>query len=175
MKYQRARDYIEVLKPRASILLTFIGVCSAIIAGDGQLSPRLLLIALTIFATPFAAADDAEAIANRIGVTDGICALLGDTECQLALDLAQRTNLTFFVQLASAEDVAAAARAADAAGLYGTRIFVARGSRSRIGLAENVADALVDVNASMNPSRAELVRVLRPGGRAIQGSGELLG
>ena len=37
------------MKPRASILLTFIGVCAAIIAGDGNLSPKLLLIALTIF------------------------------------------------------------------------------------------------------------------------------
>ncbi|MBI2831945.1 MAG: UbiA family prenyltransferase [Chloroflexi bacterium] len=45
----RARDYIEVLKPSASFLLTFIGVCVAIIAADGRLSPRFLLIALTIF------------------------------------------------------------------------------------------------------------------------------
>ena len=37
------------MKPRASILLTFIGVCAAIIAGDGVLSLQLLLIALTIF------------------------------------------------------------------------------------------------------------------------------
>ncbi|MFC2004041.1 protoheme IX farnesyltransferase [Chloroflexota bacterium] len=37
------------MKPRASILLTFIGVCAAIIAGDGYLSLKLLLIALTIF------------------------------------------------------------------------------------------------------------------------------
>ncbi|MFC1943730.1 protoheme IX farnesyltransferase [Chloroflexota bacterium] len=36
------------MKPRASILLTFIGVCAAVIAGDGNLSPKLLLIALTI-------------------------------------------------------------------------------------------------------------------------------
>ena len=43
------KDYIEVLKPRASILLTFIGVCASIIAGDGHLSLELLLIALTIF------------------------------------------------------------------------------------------------------------------------------
>lgn len=47
--YKVVRNYIEVLKPRASILLAFIGVCAAIIAGDGDLSLRLLLIALTIF------------------------------------------------------------------------------------------------------------------------------
>ncbi len=44
-----AKDYIEVLKPSASILLTFIGVCAAIIAADGRLSLRFLFIALTIF------------------------------------------------------------------------------------------------------------------------------
>ncbi len=38
-----------MLKPRASILLTFIGVCATVIAGEGHLSLKLLLIALTIF------------------------------------------------------------------------------------------------------------------------------
>ena len=38
-----------MLKPRASILLTFIGVSAAIIAANGSLSPGLLLIALAIF------------------------------------------------------------------------------------------------------------------------------
>ena len=36
------------MKPRESSLLTFIGVCAAIIAGDGDLSWKLLFIALTI-------------------------------------------------------------------------------------------------------------------------------
>ena len=41
-------NYIEVLKPRASILLTFIGICSAVLATGGNISSRLLLIFLTI-------------------------------------------------------------------------------------------------------------------------------
>ncbi len=49
MKRRTARDYLEVLKPRASILLTFIGTGAAIAAGNGHISPKLLLIALTIF------------------------------------------------------------------------------------------------------------------------------
>jgi len=49
MKRKTVKNYIEVLKPRASLLLTFVGVCAAIIAGDGHLSLELLLIALTIF------------------------------------------------------------------------------------------------------------------------------
>ena len=46
--YKTVKNYIEVLKPRQSSLLTFIGVCAAIVAGDGHLPLRLLLIALTI-------------------------------------------------------------------------------------------------------------------------------
>jgi len=42
------KNYIGVLKPLPSILLTFIGVCAAVIAGEGQLSPKLLLVLVTI-------------------------------------------------------------------------------------------------------------------------------
>ena len=48
-QYRTAKNYIETLKPRASLLLTFIGFCAAVIAGDGHLSLELLLIAVTIF------------------------------------------------------------------------------------------------------------------------------
>ncbi len=41
-------DYIEVLKPRESSLLTFIGICAAIIAGDGHLTISLFIVGLTI-------------------------------------------------------------------------------------------------------------------------------
>lgn len=47
--YQTARDYVEVLKPRESSLITFIGVCTAVIAGGGHLSwDKLLLVLITI-------------------------------------------------------------------------------------------------------------------------------
>jgi len=40
--------YVEILKPLPSILLAFIGVGTAVIAGSGQLSPYLLLVLVTI-------------------------------------------------------------------------------------------------------------------------------
>jgi len=47
--YQVIRNYVEVLKPGASLLLTFIGVCAAVIAGDGQPPlDKLLLTTVTI-------------------------------------------------------------------------------------------------------------------------------
>ena len=43
------KNYIEVLKPRESSLLTFIGLCTAIIAGEGYPPlDRLLLAGVTI-------------------------------------------------------------------------------------------------------------------------------
>jgi protoheme IX farnesyltransferase len=43
------RDYIEVLKPRESSLITLIGVCTAVIAADGQPSlGRLVFVLITI-------------------------------------------------------------------------------------------------------------------------------
>ena len=39
-----AANYIEVLKPLPTVLLAFIGVAAAIIAGEGQLSLRLLMV-----------------------------------------------------------------------------------------------------------------------------------
>jgi len=47
----RVKNYIEVLKPLPSILLTFIGVCAAIIAGEGQLSLKLFLVLIAILLT----------------------------------------------------------------------------------------------------------------------------
>lgn len=45
---RKIADYIGILKPLPSILLAFIGLCAAIIAGDGELDPRLFQIAITI-------------------------------------------------------------------------------------------------------------------------------
>ncbi|MFC2012876.1 UbiA family prenyltransferase [Chloroflexota bacterium] len=42
------KNYIGVLKPRESSLIALIGVGAAVIAGDGRLSPWLLLVALVI-------------------------------------------------------------------------------------------------------------------------------
>jgi protoheme IX farnesyltransferase len=40
----RLAEYIEVLKPLPTILLAFIGACTAVIAGGGQLSFRILFV-----------------------------------------------------------------------------------------------------------------------------------
>ncbi|UCB43104.1 MAG: protoheme IX farnesyltransferase [Dehalococcoidales bacterium] len=46
-----ASNYLEVLKPRESILLSFIGICAAVIAGGGFTSPgRLVLVSVGLLA-----------------------------------------------------------------------------------------------------------------------------
>ena len=41
-------NYLEVLKPLPTVLLAFIGVCAAVVAGGGALNLNLLLVAATI-------------------------------------------------------------------------------------------------------------------------------
>jgi len=119
-------------------------------------------------------APNAESILARIGVTRGICVLLGDKECKLALDLARNSDLLMLVQLSSADDVKTARRAADRAGLCGTRIFVEKAEPSRIHVADNVADAVVAIAGQDGPAESEVLRALRPGGKAILGEKELI-
>jgi len=44
----RLADYVEVLKPLPTILLAFIGACTAVIAGEGQLSFRILFVLMAV-------------------------------------------------------------------------------------------------------------------------------
>jgi heme o synthase len=45
---KKVKAYVEVLKPLPSLLLAFIGVGGAIIAGSGGVSPRLALVAAAV-------------------------------------------------------------------------------------------------------------------------------
>jgi outer membrane protein assembly factor BamB len=101
------------------------------------------------------------------GGTGGVMVLLGDKECKEAIAQAKEGGWTIYVQLASPEDVEAARRAADAAGLYGTRIFVEQGPYENIHLADNVADQLRYLAGDGKPDFKELLRVVRPGGSAL--------
>jgi outer membrane protein assembly factor BamB len=112
-------------------------------------------------------------ILDRVGIDGGICVALGDPEARLAIELARYRGLTVYVPLADAQDAETASRAADAAGLFGTRVFVAKSVRGQIGLADNIADAVIAPDGLQGVPRAEVLRVLRPGGKAVVGSREL--
>ncbi|UCC60649.1 MAG: protoheme IX farnesyltransferase [Dehalococcoidia bacterium] len=50
-------DYITVLKPRETVLLVFIGICSAVVAGQGSVPWDILLLALAALTTGSAGAN----------------------------------------------------------------------------------------------------------------------
>ena len=137
----------------------------------------VVLVALStagFLAARAAERDRAEPVLDAIGVTRGICVVLGDRNAAVALDLARESELTLYVQLATAKEVQGASRAADRAGVYGTRVFVGKGDPGRIGLADNLADAVVVLGGPAQVERAEVLRVLRPGGKGILGDEELV-
>ena len=108
-------------------------------------------------------------ILERIGVKHGICALLGDPTCKLALELARESELLIYVQLPQAKNVEKVRKVADDAGFYGTRIFVDKGPLKRLHLADNIADVIVAVGRAKRVPEAEVLRVLRPQGMALLG------
>jgi len=114
-------------------------------------------------------AEQTKPILEKIGVTSGICVVLGDTKCELALQLARESQLLVYVQLPQVQDFVTACKIVDKAGLYGTRIFIEKGDLTRLHLADNLADALVTVGEAAGISQAEALRVLRPGGKALIG------
>jgi len=133
------------------------------------------LLAILLATTCALAAEKGTAadVLGRIGVRRGYCVLLGDKGAALALDLARASDLTLLVQLADYEQVREAGQAVDAAGLYGTRILVAKCVPGRIGLATDVADAVIAAGDSLAMPRAEVLRVLHPGAKALLGQEEL--
>ena len=107
-------------------------------------SGLLTTIAGILFCSPLTClAQSYKPILERIGVNRGICVVLGDRRCELALEMARNSELLIYVQLRSASDLEKVCRIADEAGFYGTRIYVEKGPLTRIHLADNSADAAV--------------------------------
>ena len=137
----------------------------------------VMLITILIVWTGFSCQDKREAsnpIIEENGGLQGIHVLLGDINGKQAIKLAQKSDLLIYVQLTNAGDVETTRQAVDAAEFYGTRIFIEQGAFTRIHLADNLADALVLVGEGTEISESEVLRVLRPGGKALLGHKELV-
>lgn len=113
-------------------------------------------------------------VLNRLAISRGICVILGDPEGSIVSRAAGDTEHLIYVQLESPEQVARLRRRMDAAGLLGRRVWVEQGDLSHLHLADNLADALVAVNDATSISRDEVLRVLRPGGKALVGDHDLV-
>jgi outer membrane protein assembly factor BamB/predicted amidohydrolase len=135
-------------------------------------SKTLLLTAVAAIAVLMPAisfAGRAESLLEKIGVTKGICVVLGDTSCEVALDLARRSELLIYVQLPRTAEVEAAQALVDKAGFYGTRIVVEKGRTTELHLADNLADAVIVLGTAPDVPEEEALRVLRPQGKALLG------
>ena len=113
-------------------------------------------------------------ILEKIDVSRGICVLLGDSNCDLALDLVRKSELVLYVHLSQSQDLRTARLAADSAGFYGTRIYVEKSKQNRIKLADNIADAVVAITDTIEIAESEILRVLRPEGKALLMQKELV-
>lgn len=112
---------------------------------------------------------EARAYLEELGTARGLCVVLGDPQGTLSLELARGSDLTVFVQSPQPGEVDSARKAADAAGLLGTRIYVQQGNYTHLNLANDLADAVIVANPAVAVPREELMRVLRPDGKAIVG------
>ncbi len=135
----------------------------------------LLVAAIMVLGPVAVVAGQAESILEKVGVTKGICVVLGDARAVQAndysplLELARRSDLLIYVQLPQAQDVETARRLVDEAGFLGTRIAVDQGELTKLHLADNLADALVVLDGAANVPEEEVLRVLRPQGKALLG------
>jgi outer membrane protein assembly factor BamB len=119
-------------------------------------------------------AGGAAGVVDRLGLSKGLCLVLGLPEggAGRVVELARAGELTIYLQAADAAEVAATRKAAEAAGMLGSRIFVDLGAWRRIQLAGNLVDAALVAASARGEggvARGELLRVLRPGGKAVLG------
>jgi len=129
---------------------------------------RRWLIVLTLVA----AGAHAGEMLDRLGVKRGICVVVGERAPEVSLTLARQPGITVCLQTSSRTD--RARKLVNEAGLLNTRVFVVEGLLDHIRLADNVADAFVDTSRRAALPRAEVLRVLRPGGKALLAGQELV-
>jgi len=109
-------------------------------------------------------------VLEKISVTRGICVLLDEDTGELAIELARASELLIYVQSPRDRDVETIRKATDAANLYGTRIFVNKGSSTKLNLADNLADAVIALDGVGSIPKTEVLRILRPQGKALLGT-----
>lgn len=115
---------------------------------------------------PADAAATARQLVEKAGFKKGLCAVVGCDNGGLLLALARQSG--FLIHAVDPDDsaVAAARTAVDEAGLYGTRVVVETGKAGSLPYADSTIDLLIVATAD-SPSQSEILRVLRPNGKAL--------
>ncbi len=112
------------------------------------------------------------------GMKQGICVVLGLPEADRAvsvIEVATGQQLKVYFQSPDAAQLEAVRQSASQEGLLGKQVFVEQGALSSLHLANNLADiVLVSPAAQETASQEEILRVLRPGGKAVIGTTEIV-
>jgi hypothetical protein len=82
-----------------------------------------------------------QTVLNKPGINRGICIVCDDSHCELVIRLVNSSDLLVYVHVLTEAQRQTACRAADAAGLYGTRIYFGHARNGKI--ADNIADGVV--------------------------------
>ena len=133
----------------------------------------LLLVGILLGAAQAEEAD-ADALARKVmelaGVERGVCAVAG-RDRDVAVRLARHSGLLVHVREPDAAAVATLRSQADEAGLGIARLIVEHGPLARLPYANSLVDVVVatavDPDALARPRLDEVLRVLRPGGKAV--------
>ena len=83
---------------------------------------------------------------NALQIDRGVCAVLGlpdGGQAESVVQLTQDTQLRVYFQSPRADEVAAVRKAAETAGVLGSRVFVDLGTWDSVHLADNLADVVV--------------------------------
>jgi outer membrane protein assembly factor BamB/SAM-dependent methyltransferase len=131
----------------------------------------------------FEARNLAHHLIAKAGTSRGLCSLLGCRDATLALEILRGSQLFLHVQDPQGTVAAAAQKALDSNGLYGTRVLVERQPLDSLPFADHTVDLVLallgegppgqgaDVSGALaDLSIREIARVLRPGGRALVGT-----
>jgi len=114
-----------------------------------------------------------KSLLEQVKVKRGVCLVLGRDGAG-AIDLATESELLFAVREPDATQAGELRKLADQSGLGMQRLVVNQGGYARLPFADNVVDAVVATQVSdamlSELKIGEVLRVLRPGGRAIIGN-----
>ena len=120
---------------------------------------------------------------TKAGTSHGLCSLLGCEGGTFALELVRGSQFFLYVQDSRPAVVAAAQKALDVDGLYGTRVLVERKALDSLPFADNTVDVVLAPLGTKHAGQGtsaprklkdlslkQILRVLRPGGKAIIGT-----
>ena len=120
---------------------------------------------------------------TKAGTSHGLCSLLGCEGGTLALELVRGSQFFLYVQDLRPAVVVAAQKALDVDGLYGTRVLVEQKPLDSLPFADNTVDVVLAPLGTKHAGQGtgaphklkdlslkQILRVLRPGGKAIIGT-----